>query len=93
MASVANLCLCSLNSIGLSFGDGKYYKYDKAKKALDSKKGVWMKLIGKRGQEASSWGHLGGWIIALAVLIFLVILLLVVSHHINFDAIRNARFS
>lgn len=51
-----------------------------------------MKLIGKRGQEASSWGHLGGWIIALAVLIFLIILLLAISGKINFDAIRNARF-
>lgn len=59
---------------------------------ISNKKGVHMKSIGKRGQEASSWGHLGGWIIALVVLIFLIILLLVVSDKINFDAIRNARF-
>ncbi|MBI2175826.1 hypothetical protein HYU40_00565 [Candidatus Woesearchaeota archaeon] len=52
-----------------------------------------MKPIGKRGQEASSLGHLGGWIIALAVLVFLIILLLVISGKINFDIIRNARFS
>ena len=51
------------------------------------------RLSGKRGQEASSWGHLGGWIIAVGVLIFLVILLLAVTGKINFDAIRNARFS
>ncbi len=51
-----------------------------------------MKSIGKKGQEASSWGHLGGWIIALIVVVFLLILLFVVSKHINFDAIRNARF-
>ncbi len=52
-----------------------------------------MKPIGKSGQEASSWGHLGGWIIALVVLIFLIILLLTISGKINFDALRNARFS
>lgn len=51
-----------------------------------------MKSIGKRGQEASSWGHLGGWIIALMVVVFLLILLLVISKHINFDSIRNVRF-
>lgn len=51
-----------------------------------------MKSIGKRGQEASSWGHLGGWIIALAILVFLILLLLVISGKVNFDAIRNARF-
>lgn len=61
---------------------------------LSSKKGVLMKIVffGKKGQEASSWGHLGGWIIALVVLIFLIILLLAISGKINFDAIRNARF-
>ena len=50
-----------------------------------------MKAIGKRGQEASSWGHLGGWIIALGVLLFLLLLLLAISGVINFDFIKNVR--
>ncbi|MBI2141352.1 hypothetical protein HYU16_02915 [Candidatus Woesearchaeota archaeon] len=48
--------------------------------------------FGKKGQEASPWGHLGGWIIALAVLIILVVVMLSAFGIINLDFIRNARF-
>ncbi len=49
-------------------------------------------LLSKKGQEASTWGHLGGWIIALAILIILLVGVLTVFGVIDLDFIRNARF-
>ena len=49
-------------------------------------------LVGKKGQEASSWEHLGGGIIALAVLIILLVLLLSSTGIVDLDFIKNARF-
>ena len=63
------------------------------------KKGVLMSLkklrlarLGKKGQEASAWSHLGGWIIALAVLVLIVVIALNAFGVIDLDFIRNARF-
>ncbi len=50
-----------------------------------------MKLLGKKGQEASPWGHLGGWIIAIGVLIILLLFLLSAMGIVNLDFIKNAR--
>lgn len=56
------------------------------------KKGVRMKfLLPKKGQEASSWGHLGGWIIALLVLVIIVVIMLTAFGVIDLSYIRNAR--
>ncbi len=45
----------------------------------------------KKGQEASSWGHLGGWIIALLVLVIIVVVMLNAFGLIDFSFIRNVR--
>ena len=56
-------------------------------------KGVRMKfLVLKKGQEASAIGHLGGWIIALLVLVLIVVIMLVAFGKIDLNFIRNARF-
>lgn len=47
---------------------------------------------GKKGQEASSWGHLGGWIIALAILLLLLFFVMAAFNVIDLDFIRNLRF-
>ena len=49
-------------------------------------------LLPKKGQEASAIGHLGGWIIALLVLVLIIVIMGVVFGKINLDVIRNARF-
>ena len=49
-------------------------------------------LLPKKGQEASTWGHLGGWIIALLVLVIIVVVMLTAFGVIDFSYIRNARF-
>lgn len=48
--------------------------------------------FGRKGQEAAPLGHLGGWIIALIILIILVVVMLSAFGIINLDFIRNARF-
>ncbi|MBI2580764.1 hypothetical protein HYV85_03050 [Candidatus Woesearchaeota archaeon] len=47
--------------------------------------------FGKKGQEASTWGHLGGWMIAIGVLILLLLFLLSAMGIVNLDFIKNAR--
>ena len=53
-----------------------------------------MKLVrfGRKGQEASAWGHLGGWIIALAILVVMLVVILSAFGVIDLDFIRNVRF-
>jgi predicted membrane channel-forming protein YqfA (hemolysin III family) len=51
-----------------------------------------LRSLGKKGQEASAWSHLGGWIIALVVLVILVVIALNAFGVIDLDFIRNARF-
>ena len=46
----------------------------------------------KKAQEASTWGHLGGWIIAIGVLLILLVILLSAMGLVNLDFIKNARF-
>lgn len=48
--------------------------------------------LGKKGQGANPWEHLGGWIIALAVLVFLIVVILGAFNVIDIDFIRNLRF-
>ena len=48
-------------------------------------------LLSRKGQEASTWGHLGGWIIALAVLVIIVVIMLNAFGLIDLGAIRNVR--
>lgn len=48
--------------------------------------------FGKKGQEASPWQHLGGWILALAVLMLLIGGMLAAFGVIKIDFIRNLRF-
>ena len=50
-----------------------------------------LKLL-KKGQEASTWGHLGGWIIAPLVLVIIVVVMLTAFGAIDLSYIRNARF-
>lgn len=50
------------------------------------------RVFAKKGQEASTWGHLGGWIIAIGVLLLLLLLLLSAKGVINLDFIKNVRF-
>lgn len=49
-------------------------------------------LFGRKGQEASSWHHLGGWAIAIAVLIVLLGIVLSAFGVIDLGFIRNLRF-
>jgi len=45
----------------------------------------------KKGQEASSWGHLGGWIIALLALVLIIVIMMTLFGLIDLDFIKNAR--
>lgn len=58
------------------------------------KKGVNLKrfAFGRKGQEATTWSHLGGWIIALGILILLLVFALSAFGVIDLDFIRNMRF-
>lgn len=54
-----------------------------------------MKFVnsGKKGEEGtSSLGHLGGWIIAIAVLILIIMVALSAFGMIKIDFLRNLRF-
>lgn len=51
-----------------------------------------MLSLSKKGQEANPWEHLGGWIIALAVLVILIVVILAAFNVIDIDFIRNLRF-
>ena len=48
--------------------------------------------FGKKGQEANPWHHLGGWIIALAILVVILVVILSAFSVIDLDFIRNVRF-
>ena len=49
-------------------------------------------LLPKKGQEASAIGNLGGWIIALLVLVLIIVIMLIAFGKIDLGFIRNARF-
>lgn len=49
-------------------------------------------FVSKKGQEASTWGHLGGWVIALAILLVLIVGMLTAFGVIDIGFIRNLRF-
>ncbi|MBI2143637.1 hypothetical protein HYU17_00605 [Candidatus Woesearchaeota archaeon] len=48
--------------------------------------------IGKKGQEATTWGHLGGWIIALGILIMLLVFAAAAFGVVDLGFIREMRF-
>lgn len=48
--------------------------------------------LGKKGQEAAPLGHFGGWVIALAILLLLIVIMLHAFGVIDLDFIRSTRF-